>query len=333
MWGGPCLLAEDLYDNDGVVIDAEDDPPGHALVVDPQFMAARADVGHLPQVGHRDRFADLQSTKEEARLDPSIRREGGRSNLPVQPDRAVCRSISSIWQDMSECDILSRNSLRSLPEGELCRRGGVGSRRRGNQKPSSGDEPGEGFVFTRPRARRGAPFSRLPSWRRPSSGRPLPASPSAPRPSLERGFFRAVPSSRAALPGERGLPCRFPLPPRGPEPPQGAGAGACGGECSTVSSGGAAGTANASQASSWRTCGAPAPDSGRTGCAFPPREGRLASRPFAPRPSSPPPLSPGGRGGVTRLRARAPRRSERPALRGTSPGLRAGNHSRERRSR
>jgi hypothetical protein len=95
VWGGWRLLAEYLGDHDGVRIDSVHETPGLALIVDPKFVAPRANRGHGQRVGHRQAFAALEPTKQQTSFESGYAREWWGLDLALKPDQGPVDAVHS----------------------------------------------------------------------------------------------------------------------------------------------------------------------------------------------------------------------------------------------
>jgi hypothetical protein len=88
----PCrssFLAEHIEDYHRVGSNVVDDPPSLILVINPQFLALRANRRHWPGMRQTKDLAFLQSAQQESYLDPSFGTERGRLDLASQPNQWV----------------------------------------------------------------------------------------------------------------------------------------------------------------------------------------------------------------------------------------------------
>jgi hypothetical protein len=68
------LLAEYVNDHDGVLVGSVDDSPGSGRIVDPQFVAARADDRQGPRMRQAQHVTLLKPPEQNASPDARLRR-------------------------------------------------------------------------------------------------------------------------------------------------------------------------------------------------------------------------------------------------------------------
>src|SRR5262245_5158655 len=82
-------LAENVENDDGVRINAVDDPPRLVLIVDAQFVTPFADGRHRAGVRQRKVFASLQPAQKHSGFNSRFRRKRRRFDLAAQPDQGL----------------------------------------------------------------------------------------------------------------------------------------------------------------------------------------------------------------------------------------------------
>lgn len=83
------LLGEDFQNHNRVGVRPADNSPGHALIYDPQFVAAECDLGHGSRKRERQRLAPLELPEEEARFNACRFAERWRLHFSMEPDERL----------------------------------------------------------------------------------------------------------------------------------------------------------------------------------------------------------------------------------------------------
>lgn len=71
------LLREDLRDHNGVGVDAIDDPPGPASVLNPELVTMLPDAGHWSGMGHAEELARLEPSQKNPASTLAAEETGG----------------------------------------------------------------------------------------------------------------------------------------------------------------------------------------------------------------------------------------------------------------
>ena len=87
VWDRSSFLAEYIEDYHGVPGNVIDDPPSLVLIVNPEFMALRADRRNWPRMRQTQALAFLQSAQQKSGLNPSRGTERRRFHLASQPNQ------------------------------------------------------------------------------------------------------------------------------------------------------------------------------------------------------------------------------------------------------
>ncbi len=98
--GGARLLGKHRSNHDCISIRAIDNPPVGGGVLDTQFVASSSNSRHRPRMGHSQRLATLQPSKQHPGFDSGSRSEWRGLDLPMQPYKRLV-SYSHGMQYMS----------------------------------------------------------------------------------------------------------------------------------------------------------------------------------------------------------------------------------------
>jgi hypothetical protein len=88
------LFAEYFQNDYGICIDTVHNTPSRSCIVDPQFMAARANRSHRPRVGHTQRFALLQLTQKKTGFQSGCGRKRWCFDLSFEPNERFMPTLT-----------------------------------------------------------------------------------------------------------------------------------------------------------------------------------------------------------------------------------------------
>ncbi len=143
---GARLLGKHRPNHDRISVRPVDNSPIRRTVPDAQLMASLSDSRHRPRMGHSQRLATLQSSKQHPGLDPCGHAEWRGLDLPIQP----YQRLVSCSHEMQYMSVLT---YRQLGFGNLTRRCSV--RRLSSRRLQPGQAVAKGFgqqAARRPRA-------------------------------------------------------------------------------------------------------------------------------------------------------------------------------------